>query len=166
MVYQHYFSYQSEQVREVWPQMLADAAAILGAVRRHGIRLAGPLGFGGPVTEGEVIAFNGLGCGGGEALLLSLDPSLQTLSPETSAPFTRGFCKTRGRPYDLAVTAVLLRAWALAPEHVAIGSDGTWHEGWLPARRLVAELFGVDPHVDPLVWPATAGPASVRPALL
>jgi hypothetical protein len=164
MTYQHYFSYQAsaEEIRAMWPRLRADTATILDAVRLRGIGLTGPLGYGDPVIESQTIAFNGLGSGMGEALLLSLDTELATISPEASAPFTRGFCKTHRRPYDMAVTAVLLRAWTLAPEHVAIGSDGTWKEDWQPARRLVSVLFGDSVRDDPLIWAASTGPASVR----
>ena len=52
-----------------------------------------------------------------------------------------GFTKTYGLPYDLAVSAVLLRAKALAPEAVELSSDtsdvsDTWAEGASLLMRL------------------------------
>lgn len=52
------------------------------------------------------------------------------------------FCKTDGQPYDLAVTATLLRCHLLLPEAFLITSEGDWTADWQPARRLVKRLFG------------------------
>jgi hypothetical protein len=38
--------------------------------------------------------------------------------------------RQRHLPYDLAVTAILLRADQLAPEQVVLASDGPWQHDW------------------------------------
>lgn len=70
-----------------------------------------------------------------------------------------GFCKTGRHPYDLAVTAILLRCHRLLPDGFAIHSDGAWDTEWrrgnrMPtrdpsARGIVAELFGDDASDSP-----------------
>lgn len=52
-----------------------------------------------------------------------------------------GFCKTNHRPYDRAVTAVLLRCHLLAPGAFTITSDGDWDQDWRQARTIVETLF-------------------------
>jgi hypothetical protein len=54
------------------------------------------------------------------------------------------FCKTNGKPYDLAVTLVLLIIKRHAPHHIHITSDGRWEREWLNARAAFLELFSVD----------------------
>lgn len=56
------------------------------------------------------------------------------------------FCKTGRSPYDLAVTAVLLRA----SQHIRLSSDGFWDAEWRPARDLIHGLFGADTSTSPL----------------
>jgi hypothetical protein len=60
-------------------------------------------------------------------------------------------CQTNRQPYDLVVCAVLIRAGTHYGPSVRISSDGGWDgtviDGrrwaeWVPARRLVVELFG------------------------
>jgi hypothetical protein len=66
-------------------------------------------------------------------------------------------CKTYRRPYDLAVSTVLLRARALMPGVITLGSDGDWDHEWLRgaeawigsknadgigARKLYEQIFG------------------------
>lgn len=51
------------------------------------------------------------------------------------------FCKTGERPYDIVVTAILLRAYALLPDgDMSISSDGDWSD-WQAGRDLYFEAF-------------------------
>jgi hypothetical protein len=52
------------------------------------------------------------------------------------------FCKTARKPYDLAVTAALIRLAYHFPEGVEISSDGNEGE-WEEGRALCERLFGV-----------------------
>lgn len=71
----------------------------------------------------------------------------------------RTFCKTERFPYDLAVTAILLRCSSLVPDTFLVHSDGDWTEEWLrdatcpptgmSARGLVTDLFGECPTESP-----------------
>jgi hypothetical protein len=69
----------------------------------------------------------------------------------------QGMCRTGAKPYDLAVTALLLRCVQLLPDVFALDSDGGWDTDWAtghpPAsgpiaspRNLVGMLF--DPYPD------------------
>lgn len=61
------------------------------------------------------------------------------------------FCKTARKPYDLAVTLVLLAAHEVASGALDIGSDGDWDEnesyggGWVVPRQVYKDLFDVTP---------------------
>jgi hypothetical protein len=50
------------------------------------------------------------------------------------------FCKTRGRPYDAVVTAILLRAMDILPD-MSVASDGDWAD-WAAGRALYFTVFG------------------------
>lgn len=74
------------------------------------------------------------------------------------------FCKTKRRPYDAVVCAILLRARYLAPDAVFVGGDGRWQAEWrngaaspdgpadsIPsARWILEELFGQRQRLNPL----------------
>ncbi|TLQ39210.1 hypothetical protein [Streptomyces marianii] len=148
MGHAHYFAYtpKAESFRSVWLQLRLDAAAIIDLVEgAEGIALAGGAGTGAPRIDEEAIVFNGLAAADGdyETFSIELDPQ-----HEDERGFTYSFCKTgfsRPRPYNVAVTAVMLRAHTLAPDCFAIDSDGDWDEEWLYARAIHRMLFGTDP---------------------
>lgn len=159
MGYTHSFSYapQSEAFRASWLQLRLDAAAIIDYVKKTGVALAGPHGTGVPVIDEHLIAFNGSGDEGHEGFRLELSP--RRLSP--SGPFAWNFTKTAAKPYDMAVTAVLLRAHTLTPEGFAIDSNGEWNEDWSEARAIHQALFG-DPGTGDPFTDTTIGPVAVR----
>lgn len=88
-------------------------------------------------------------------------------------------CTTSRKPYDLAVSAILLRCTLLLPQAFAVASDGAWDAEWahgatpgttaprLGARTVIANLFDVRPPASPLrtsvaelhPTPGTPGPA-------
>lgn len=51
------------------------------------------------------------------------------------------FCKTGEKPYDEAVTAILIRAKVHLGDAIEISSDGTWEE-WQAGAALREGLFG------------------------
>lgn len=57
--------------------------------------------------------------------------------------------KTASKPYDVVVSCVLLRAFLLAPNQFALGSDGDWENSgeWDAALELYRDLWPRD-----LVW--------------
>jgi len=147
--------------RAAWPTIVADTRRIFDHVRTAGIVLAGPDGLREPVCDPhEDIAFNG-----DATRSLHGDP-MQLLAPlprhPRGIPIATAFCTTGRRPYDLGVAAVLLRCVLLVPEAFAVASDGRWEVEWAygahqplagprtGARRLVADLFDLDPTDSPL----------------
>lgn len=116
-----------------WPGIVQDSNRIVAEVSRR-IPIAGPDGTGVPILSATAgIAYNG-----------ARDQHRDTFT--LTAPGTSGrqwrFCKTDQLPYDLAVTATLLRCHLLLPDAFPIHSDGDWDNDWQPARRLIKRLFG------------------------
>lgn len=161
MGYTHYWSVQRSHpdYATAWLTIIDDTRRIIDAVRATGVVIAGPDGYRRPVLDpAEGIAFNG-------DATTDLDYEALVLRPPSLAlGYTRAFCKTGRRPYDLAVAAVLLRARLLLPDVFLIRSDGGWDGEWahgvLPGvpgagttvapRQLVAALFGPVPPASPL----------------
>ncbi|MGA5820034.1 hypothetical protein ACPC54_19480 [Kitasatospora sp. NPDC094028] len=161
MGYTHYWSYtpQAEGFRTAWLQLQLDAAAILDLVQGQGTQLAGGDGTGAPGIDDSAIRFNGSRADGDDYETFGID-----LNPDPSrekSGFVWDFCKTGERPYDLAVTAVLLRAHTLAPDFFAVQSDGGWDSDWLGARAIHRILFGDPGMADPFT-DTTQGPRAAR----
>ena len=152
MGYTHYFRYQPTALdfATAWPQIVTDSQLICHAVTAAGVVLAGPLGTGTPVADPiDGISLNGSAERGED------HDTLTILSPQLGGSGHQSrFCKTERRPYDLAVTAILLRCRLLAPDEFRLASDGTWHEwaittsrGLPSSRQLLADLFGPVPDI-------------------
>ncbi|MFF4482962.1 hypothetical protein ACFY1A_38975 [Streptomyces sp. NPDC001520] len=150
MGYTHYFAYspRTKAFRESWPSMVADTRRIVAHVQSLGIAITGPMGRGQPEITERYIGLNGMI--GHESLWIQPDPPDSFDDPYraqqyASRGFVWSFCKTAQKPYDLAVAAILLRCWQLAPRAFAIASDGHWESEWklgTPSpRALVASLF-------------------------
>jgi hypothetical protein len=133
-----------------WPQLVRDARAIVKAVRRQGIRVRGGDGEGAPLITSERTASSDEGCT--DVVFASgviwfngdraSDEDCETfgLWPGMNQPRENWFTKTEACPYDVAVSAVLLRAKALAPTAVAIGAD-VWDEPGVDAWARGVELL-------------------------
>ncbi len=91
-----------------------------------GVEISGRNGYGPPILEEDRIHLNGLDDPHESFDLYKWD--------------THGCCKTARKPYDVVVTAVLLRAHMLYGGGTEIRSDGTWEE-WGEGRYLVEQLF-------------------------
>ncbi|MCP2323623.1 hypothetical protein HDA40_002130 [Hamadaea flava] len=161
MGYVHTYGYQpgSDPFAAAWPAIVGDVQTIIAAVAEIGIAVCGPMGTGDPIAD----LSDGIMLNGDDAAGLSFDGfDLPAPHHTPGAPAdcrVWRFVKTARRPYDLAVTAILLRAHLLAPEVFAIGSDGQWAEEWttppgVNPRDLVARLFGVHVADDPLADPS------------
>lgn len=149
MGYTHYFRYdpQAESYVAAWPTMLDDARKIVAAAN---VPLTGGVGRGEPEFNERWIWLNGVGNDGHETFLIhgpgeeagkAIQDQRRWLG---NIDFVWQFCKTAQKPYDLVVTAILLRCAQLAPDAFTFSSDGNWDEDWLPGRALVRELFGTD----------------------
>lgn len=146
MVYTHYWAYQpdSPQFTAIFPRLVADSGDILAHLADRGVQLAGPTGIGEPLLNEAIIAVNGTRPESGENFVLAPGSgSGITAHTEDGTAFRMDWCQTRRQPYDLAVTAILLRAAHLAPRHVSLSSDGSWPFGWDAANRLLAGLFDI-----------------------
>ncbi|MEV0269841.1 hypothetical protein AB0H43_13770 [Hamadaea sp. NPDC050747] len=161
MGYVQTYGYQpgSDAYAAAWPIIVSDAQTIITAVTDLGIAVRGPMGTGDPIAD----LSGGIRLNGDDAAGLSFDGfdlPAPYRTPEAPADCrVWRFVKTQRRPYDLAVTSILLRAHVLAPDVFAIGSDGHWADEWTtPAganpRDLVARLFGVHVVDDPLTDPS------------
>lgn len=162
MGYSHYYSYDltNPQFHRVWPKIVKDTDRIITRVQDAGIRI-GNSQAGNPHWAGvEFIALDGDSddLAGEELYIFRKVPP--TYRPQPRNGSINHVIKTGRRPYDLAVTAVLLRCQMLLPAAFAIHSDGAWDEEWLygatgpmpgglGARTVVAELFGDAPTASP-----------------
>jgi hypothetical protein len=166
MGYSHYVWRPRELDRERWREWVGDVRQIISNLPARvpqtyfpldgpavtvqaALIVAGPLGSGRPELNDEFVSFNGGGhveVGGHLNRLwcetFQLDRDLD--GEGFPGPDERGWyfecCKTRQMPYDLAVTASLIRLAHWFPEGVEIGSDGGPEE-WQPAVDLCREVF-------------------------
>jgi hypothetical protein len=162
MRYAHRYAYLPGDPRyaQAWPQILTDTATIIEHVRRAGIVIAGPAGYRRPILD----QLDGIGCNGDATTDLDADPfTVLAPLPTSRAPVTSAVCRTGRKPYDLAVTSILLRCHQLVPAVFAIDSDGGWDTDWLigpqptragatlSARELIGQLFEPYPQASPFV---------------
>jgi hypothetical protein len=101
---------------------------------------------GGAVVAGGWFAGAQLGsraCGGDcshESMVIErIYPKRDDLHPEDALKFN--FCKTAYKPYDLAVTALLIIAKHHLNHNILVSSDGQ-PKDWLDARRIVKHQLG------------------------
>lgn len=161
MGYTHYYRYAPGHPGFLagWPRMVADAHRVVERVRAAGVVI---LGFDGePAASIDRIAFAGDDDNelSGESFVIT--PKLDELYDwqHDEHGVATLFCKTERYPYDLAVTAILLRCHLIAPDAFFLDSDGRWEDDWareacwpatgLNTRDLVAELFGDRPTESP-----------------
>jgi hypothetical protein len=153
MGYTHLWEYAPEtpQFREHWPQILADAQLIVAHAAAVNITLAGGDGSGAAkldLTDGIILNGDRASHEAGDSFVL--DPAPWRGWAEANKTGDRGqrawarahkaqlaatgfdtaFCKTKRRPYDAVVCAILLRARYLAPEAIFIAGGGTWQHEW------------------------------------
>jgi hypothetical protein len=165
MPYSHLWAYHpiDWEWAAVWPAVITDTTRIVDRVTQLGIALTGPDGHHDPVisvTDG--IAFSG-GATGVPLRLLAPHRNPYP-SPCGTPAATVGTCDTGREPYDLAVSAVLLRCKLLLGDTFLIGSDGGWDLEWLcgvrvgqpSPRHLITELFEALPTNSPLHRPSLA----------
>jgi hypothetical protein len=165
MDYEHCWSYARSQpdYRLAWSDLVADAQLILSTVTAAGIRLAGPAGQRTPIADvNSGIVVNGDADYDEHAQTFLLRPPAHRthrhLHDDPVAVVDS--CTTARRPYDVAVTTILLHFALTLPGTFTILSDGDWNTEWaygaekvsttatsarLSARTLEADLFGNSP---------------------
>jgi len=93
-----------------------------------------------PEVSDDQIRFNGLKDEGHETFTFHKKMPKPQPWIETKECFN--FCKTAGKPYDLAVGLSLLAAHKHAPNTIKISSDGDWDGDWAEIRKAYKEIFG------------------------
>jgi hypothetical protein len=158
MGYTTYFQFDLETDEGVWeetfPKIAEDARRIISAAKKQGIKIAGSDGKGKPEITKSVIALNGKGEEAYESFILT---------PYEGEGWDH-FCKTARMPYDLVVSAILIRAKERSGRSITIQSDGHFDEDqWQAAARLIEEVFGYTPS-NPLKEPENYTPKKIVPA--
>ncbi|KAK1546484.1 hypothetical protein CPAR01_00451 [Colletotrichum paranaense] len=123
MGYSHYYDvkdWNSPQWRKVWPRFIEDSLLIMEASDVRLIETEPCLDYDLEATSPPVctvergINFNGLGEAGHEPFFLCEQEP--------------GLVNTNRKPYDLTISCILLRAFALCPKNIKISSNGSWNE--------------------------------------
>lgn len=106
------------------------------------LRIVGWDGDGGePEISDTLVSFNGEGDYSHETFHVEQQMSLERWDVPDARGWYFAFCKTARKPYDVVVTASLIRLAYHFPEGVEVSSDGTVGE-WEDGRQLCEELFG------------------------
>ena len=120
--YTHYWTWKTPPSVEKLKAWIEDAREI---VAQSPVPLAGPDGEGVPQFEPTSLSINGAG---------ENDSHEPFIFPNKDG---FNFCKTQWKPYDVAVTALLIAARDhFSPKELEIGSDGAWGEEWQPGADL------------------------------
>jgi len=113
-----------------------------GYHRNDPLIIRGGHGTGEPTFTSDLISFNGDAVGGMYHETFYFEREFEPESWQTPDENGRyfSFCKTARKPYDLLVTAVLIRVKHHFPE-IIVYSDGESRD-WIEGLILVAEVFG------------------------
>lgn len=131
MGYTHYFPQKKAVSPEAWSNICKDTKTILEHQKKASIPLASDHPSEVMVNEkAGYINFNGVD-----------DDSHETFAVSQKLDSQFNFCKTAQKPYDLAVTAVLMVIEHHAPAHFETSSDGDV-EDWRAGAELNQQLFG------------------------
>jgi hypothetical protein len=134
MGYTHYWRGSEPFSDDEWRQIKIATSTILDWCQDKGV--AFQFEHDGPepeIVEDQCIVFNGWEDDAMEPFVLRREP----------AAFA--FCKTRRMPYDLAVGLVLVAVAQIAPDALAISSDGDWEDDWRGIREAYSEIFDLEP---------------------
>jgi len=137
MGYTHYWTQPKDYAALEWRCICEDVALILAtACGVHEVTLAWECDKPNkpPALSAKLIRFNGIGEEGHESFYITRKRA-KLESWQGSEDFGHACCKTAHKPYDVAVTAVLVYLAAVRGWHV--GSDGNtseWRDGVDVAR--------------------------------
>jgi len=126
---------------ESWGEFLDDARRLVDAAGVRGVPLAGPAAEAGslPVLTADEVALNGVGADSCESF--AIPRVFENPGRLNEAGLVHDFCKTRHRPYDLAVTAILIAAKRRFGDVFTVTSDGDDPE-WADGRELCRTVLG------------------------
>ena len=145
MGYTHYWRGLSRVNPETYQGTLQDVRKVLGGCQALlSQQLAGNVERLPDLSEAADVFVNGRGDESCETFWLPVDPSKTVKAPDDDFQF----CKTRQRPYDLAVTAALAVLADGCPE-VKVSSDGSiadWAAGCEYASRILGREVPVPIH--------------------
>lgn len=141
MGYTHYWNQKRSFTTAEWRSITAASTAVLTNAAKDGIDLLYEYDSNEPpLVNEDIIHFNGKGDDGHETFVLTRARRAK-FDYEEQSEFNRDgafeFCKTAQKPYDVAVTAVLLIARHHAPNAITLSSDGDatdWGHGLALAR--------------------------------
>jgi len=128
MGYTHYWTLENGIEQSDWNKFLEGARLIIETAKDAGI----------PIEDNSVgasIYFNGVGSGAHETFVI------------TSEDTGFSFCKTAEKPYDTAVTAILIHLKQSLGSKVVVTSDGEW-EDWSAGRLLYETVYDQAVEVD------------------
>jgi hypothetical protein len=125
MGYTHYWTIKEPIDSDAWDKLRKGIQQIVGTAQDSGIDIKDE-------SNDERIVFNGVGAGEHESFFLELGDE------------EFNFCKTAGKPYDIAVTASLILLKKELGDGVIIKSDGTWAD-WESGQLLYETVFNVQP---------------------
>lgn len=125
MGYTHYWTIKEPIDSDAWDKLRKGIQQIVGTAQDSGIDIKDE-------SNDERIVFNGVGAGEHESFFLELGDE------------EFNFCKTAGKPYDIAVTASLILLKKELGDAVIIKSDGTWAD-WESGQLLYETVFNVAP---------------------
>ena len=151
----HAWTIGAEIAPERWQAMHADMVRVLSAASRSLEQgrgedalamLRGPNGLGHVRIQADVIAFNGNAFLGEAGDPFSIERVAEhgiiaRRSRDGSRRVVRR-CDTRGRPYDLAVCAVLLTVLHHLGRDMRVGTSGSPRQGWSRAASVVRATLG------------------------
>ena len=125
-----------------------DAKKIIAQAEQDGIRIRNGHGEGEPEFNEAYFSINGDASHYVERRDLAHETFCWEGIPSISEhrkdePETFDFCKTAYKPYDVVVTAILIRAKHIYGDCVSISSDGDWESiFWAYGRKLYEQVFG------------------------
>ncbi len=154
MGYTHYWEWRKAPDATRFTQWSQDVKVIIDSLflfpelTEGSLEICGADGTGQPVTADRLVAFNGNieEDEAAEGFIIGMDNPQPFVGfrpsylPVDNIPVD-GFCKTAREPYDLVVTAALIRLAEYFPKAVKIFSDGD-EEDWEDGSQLCIKIFG------------------------
>lgn len=130
MGYTHYFTVEKSFTKEAFKAASKDCAVICEKLY---VPLFGSDGDGSPIFNAHEISFNGDASCDDECEPFVFDDEQSGFA----------FCKTRQKPYDIAVMCCLLVLKKHLGDSLKLGSDGD-DECWAPAHKAMETVLGYD----------------------
>jgi len=132
MGYTHYWTI-ARPLDNAFAEFSEDCTLIIGTAMDAGIEIGDGFGKTLPTTTATDVIFNGVGDGTHETFHMN----------STDTGFA--FCKTAGKPYDVVVCAILIRAKFHFGNAIDISSDGNWGD-WEGGQLLYETVFDLQPN--------------------